>query len=199
MPRDTSAAARAILLLSALALASCREQAPAPAEVSPDPKVRDRQELVLQPRRGWAPGEAARRLELKLIAEKSRIRLGEGFGYRLELRNTGREPFVFKEAPPSFMKEGGFCGERWRFYAKPPRGKEARLTCEAQGTAAPRDSGLDLALAPGEYVITRPARAFRRLKTSAVFQETGVYRVRVEFVDAKARTKSAPVELEVVP
>lgn len=187
-------------LFCAALLASCGEPAPPAAAPAPmDSKAADRKELVLQPRRGWAPPVPGAKLEINLILEKSRIRRGEAFGYRMEIRNMGGTPAVFKEPAPSFIKEGGLCGGRYVFYLTPPRGKEERLACAPEEGPAPEGSALDVVLAPGEYLLTRPARGFRPLRAKAALHRLGAHRLRVVLKDGASSAASAPVSFEVVP
>lgn len=183
--------------LLALALLACREPAAPAAERSSQPKVQDRLELVLQPRGGWLPEAAPRRLSLQLLSEKTSIRAGEPFGYRLEMRNTGRDALVFKEASPSFIKEGSLCGPDFRFYAAAPGRSEALVPCEP--SAPTPEGGLELVLRSGEYLRTRPAGKFRPLRTPLRFDRAGTYRLRVEYAAGGLVSKSEPVRLEVIP
>lgn len=190
-------------------LASCRSEAPAP----PTADQRDRSELVRQPKEEWKPRDAARGLEILLLAERSKIRKGEPLNYRLEMRNVGRDPILFKEDPPSFIKEGSLCGSHgFKFYAAPPRGKEQPLTCGTAGAdevavstraAATPEPGLDLTLMPGEYLLTRgsgPGRPFRTLTAAEPFDKTGTYRLKAVFTQKNGfRAESNTVAIEVVP
>lgn len=201
----------ALLLLPLLT--SCRnEEAPAPAApLSAEQK--DRKDLLRQPKQEWKPGNAPRRLSVLLLTDKAKIRKGEAFRYRLEMQNTGREPLSFKETAPSFTKDGSLCGSNgYSFYATPPGGKERLLACKPRSTAgiqtstgpAPEpETGLDLTLLPGEYLLTRgatPADRFRDLQTNFVFDALGTYRLKSVFAPAGGvRAVSNIVVLEVVP
>lgn len=190
-------------------LASCRNEAPTPLTVD----QRDRMELVRQPKEEWKPGEAARGLEMLLLVERHKIRKGEPLNYRLEMRNVGRDPILFQEDPPSFIKEGSLCGSHgFKFYAAPPRGKEQALTCRPAGTgevhvgtraAAAPEPGLDLTLLPGEYLLTRgagPGRPFRTLTAAEPFDKTGTYRLKAVFTQKNGfRAESNAIAIEVVP
>lgn len=191
---------RLFIFLTA-ALAACRREPP-PSAPALSPREKDRAELTLQSRRGWTPEDAPRKLTMLLVSEKTSIRKGEGFRYRLEIRNVGREPVAFEEPAPSFIKDGSLCGSRgYRFYATPPREAERLLPCEPE-TGAAADSGLDLTLRPGDYLLTRrdgPASPFRTLRTKFRFDTLGTYRVRAVYSAAKLRAVSNPVAMTVVP
>lgn len=192
-------------------IASCRREQPPPAAPL-TAQEQDRKDLVRSPKRAWEPENAARKLNLLLLTDKARIRVGEAFRYRLEMRNAGREPLPFKETAPSFIKDGSLCGDTaFRFHATPPGGKERLLECRpkaagVQASTAPAaipESGLDLTLPPGEYLLTRgsgAAAGFRELRTSFVFDSPGVYRLKAVYApEGGPRSVSNTVALEVVP
>jgi hypothetical protein len=200
-----------ILLLPLLS--SCRnDEAPAPAApLSAEQK--DRKDLLRQPKQEWKPGSSPRKLNILLLTDKAKIRKGEAFHYRLEMQNVGREPLPFKETAPSFTKDGSLCGSNgYTFYATPPGGKERLLPCTPKTTTAVQtstgpapepESGLDLTLLPGEYLLTRgpgPANRFRDLQTTFHFDALGTYRLKTVFAPAGGlRAVSNTVVLEVVP
>lgn len=192
---------RLCLLLLPL-LGSCRSE-PQPTPAAPLTAAQlDRKELVLQPRQEWKAGVAARKLTILLLLDKTSIRTGDAFRYRLEMRNVGREPLPFKETAPSFIKEGSLCGANgFKFYATPPGGRERILPCKPK---APKPgSGLDLTLLPGEYLLTRsegPESRFRRLETEFPFETVGTYRLKAVYASADGvRAVSNAVTLTVVP
>ena len=116
----------ALLLLPFLA--ACRgEPAPAPAPLTAEQK--DHKELSRQPSQEWTPSNTPRKLNILFLLDKNRIRKGETFRYRLEMQNLGQEPLAFKEAAPSFIKDGSLCGSGdIKLYAAPPDGKETLCT-----------------------------------------------------------------------
>lgn len=194
-------------------LAACRNE-PAPAPVAPtSAQEQDRQELMRQPGPEWKAGSAKRKLDILLLIDKSRVRKGEAFGYRLEMQNTGREPIAFNDPAPSFTKDGSLCGAGgFKILATPPGGKEFVLPCAPKAEAAVKpstapaavpESGLDLTLAPGEYLLTRaPSRAnrFRPLLTTTQFDALGVWRFKAVYDPAGSfSAASNSVTLEVVP
>lgn len=88
----------------------------------------DRRELVLPPPTGWKPDNIRRKLKLILIPEKTQIRRGENFRYRLEIRNMGQDPFTFVEMTRSFIKTGSLAPPTdFHFHATTPDGKDAPL------------------------------------------------------------------------
>lgn len=179
-----------------LALTACEKPVPpAAAPEVQEEKVKDRLELVLQPRRGWTPEKPGRRLALQLIGEKTTIRRGQRFGYRLELRNISSEALLFKE-DPSFIKQGGLCEAAYIFRAVTPGGEARDLPCEGGVIAG---EALELTLRSGEYLRTRPAGAFRSLRTAFKFEELGRYRLKVIYTDEDLRSESNTVDLVVVP
>ncbi len=97
-------------------------------DVMEQQEVKDRQELVLPPPPGWKPGEAKRKLKLTLIPEKTMIRKGEKFRYRLEIQNVGQEGILFNETFAPFVKVGILDGPpAYKFYITPPGGKEEEM------------------------------------------------------------------------
>ncbi len=198
------------LLLLPLTTSCQNDTAPA-APLTTEQK--DRKDLLRQPKQEWKPGSSTRKLNILLLTDKAKIRKGEAFRYRLEIQNVGREPIPFKEAAPSFTKYGTLCGSSgYSFYATPPRGKERILPCKPKVTAdanaiagpAPEpESGLDLTLLPGEYLLTRgpvPTNRFRDLQTSFRFDALGTYRLKSVYAPPGGlRAVSNTVVLEVVP
>lgn len=197
------------LLLTPL-LASCRREPP-PAALTPQQE--DRKELVRQPREDWEPAGPKGRLNMLLLAERSRIRKGEPFGYRLEMQNAGGEPLAVREDAPSFVKDGSLCGtSAFRLYAEPPKGKESLLACKPADAAEVRPStaparrppsALDVTLLPGEYLLTRgsgPGKPFRPLETATPFEALGTYTLKAVYApEGGAMAESNVVEVEVVP
>lgn len=200
------------LVLAALALlAACGRPAEPPLTETLSALDSDRRELLRQPAPEWKPGGADRKLEMLLLIDKTRIRKGDAFGYRVEMQNAGREPLEIKESAPSFTKDGSLCGGTpFKILVTPPGGKERALPCAPEGavaastvTAAPPASALELTLQPGEYLLTRasgPGNRFRPLLTAMRFEALGTYRLRAAY-DPKGpfRAESNVVALEVVP
>lgn len=190
------------LALAALALiAACRREPPAaPAKLTPEQQ--DRRDLVRRPKGAWTPGAEARRLSILLLTDRAKIRKGERFHYRLELRNEGREPISFIEAAPSFVKDGSLCAGAFSVLAAPPGGQERALPCAKAADGAP-GSPLSLSLPPGDYLLTRGsagAAGFRDLLTPFAFDSTGTYRLRAVYAPAGGpRAESNAVAVEVVP
>lgn len=176
-------------------LASCRREEPVPP---PTPQEQDRRELTRSPKLEWKPG-AAGGLTILLLTDKAKIRAGEPFRYRLEMRNAGREPLAFRETAPSFIKDGSLCGDTaFRFLATPPRGAERVLKCRPLPPGAPAGGDLDLSLAPGDYLLTRGG--FRSLAAAFDFAAPGTYRLQAVHAPAGGpRAVSNAVLLEVVP
>lgn len=187
-----------------VALASCNVEPPNRPRTPPGTSnqwQKDLHELVLQPRRGWTPEDRPYKLSLMLIAEKTGILKGEGFGYRLEIRNVGQKPVLFKEASPSFIKDGAPCAPHgFRFYVTPPSGRERELECLPKPAEKPLEGGLDLPLLPGEFLLTRrggPSSPFRLLATPFRFDQPGRYRLRAVYVRGALRAESKTVSLDV--
>jgi hypothetical protein len=197
MNRISLAAATFALLA---ALAGCRGKTAAPQEEAQrtGPGSPDRGELVLQPSSPWVPPDVPRKLGIQLISEKDREMTGGKFRYRLEVRNVGRDDVAFKEGAPSFIKDGSLCGPTgFRFMMIAADGKETRLACDSGAPAEP-GSSLDLALKPGEYLLTRPARSFRDLRTSFLFDQPGTYRLKVVYDADGLRAESNAVDFEIL-
>ena len=179
-----------LLLLPAL---SCQQQPPAPSAAAAAAQRRarnpDYSELVLQPRRGWTPEAQAQKVSLLLLCEKDRIKFKEQVRYRIEIRNVGRDPVVFKETGPSFIKEGSLCGAGgFRFEVAGKAGAFTRMPCQEGPAGRPPQSGLDLELWAGEFLLTRsgsPADRFRDLLTPYRFKR-GTYRIRAVYAPLRA-------------
>ena len=146
-------------------------------------EILDRKELVLPPPVKWKPVAVGRRLKLTLIPEKTIIRKGEKFRYRLEVQNVGREAIVLIEMPYSFIKTGIENGP-YEFYLLTSEGKETRLPApfsfggslsfteyhfpknwtegqkrdefEMIKAAGQANAHLSLTLNPGETIVSRP-------------------------------------------
>lgn len=191
------------LLLLPLFSACRRTEPPPPAPVVTQAD-RDRQELVLQARRDWKPEIAGRKLTIALISEKSSIRRGEPFRYRLEVRSVGAGKVAMAEASPSFIKDGVLCGDHgWSFSAVLPGGERRVLPCAPLPPSGPPASsaGVAIELNPGDYLLTRresPSTPFRSLLTSFAFTRLGTYRLRAEYAGGGLRARSEPVTLTVV-
>jgi hypothetical protein len=200
------------LLLTVLLLsASVRVQAAAPAPASDSAAEKDLRELVRQPSKDWQAKHGKPKVNVLLLIDKTKIRKGEPFGYRIETQNDGKEPLAFNEPAPSFIKEGSLCGvSAFKIYVTPPGGKAGLAPCAPKsavqtstGTAAEPETGLALTLQPGEYLLTRPsgpANRFRPLLSAASFDAVGTYSFKVVYEPkGGARATSNTVTLEVVP
>jgi hypothetical protein len=85
----------------------------------------DRKELVIPAPPGWQPEPVDVRLKLALIPQKTTIRVGEKFSYRVELQNVGRKWYMFSLFPEGsdFIKGGSLVSQKFHFYVIPPDGK----------------------------------------------------------------------------
>lgn len=68
--------------------------------------ARDRAELVRPAPPDFKPVTPEGKLELRLIPQKSILRKGEDFWYRLELQNVGGKPIWWADGTWSFFKDG---------------------------------------------------------------------------------------------
>lgn len=200
-----------LLTVLLLSLAAARVQAaPAPAG-SDSAAEKDLRELVRQPSKDWQAKHAKPKVNVLLLIDKTKIRKGESFGYRLETQNDGKEPLAFNEPAPSFIKEGSLCGaSAFKVYVTPPGGKPGLAPCAPKSAvrtstaaAAEPETGLALTLQPGEYLLTRPsgpANRFRPLLSALSFDAVGTYAFKVVYEPkGGARSTSNTVTLEVVP
>lgn len=160
-----------------------------------------RNDLVLEPMAGWTPEDAALKLSLQLISEKSSVVTGGKFRYRMEIRNVGRDQVVFNDPSPSFIKDGSLCGSSgFSFSVTSSAGAEQALPCDSTTPTAP-GSGLALALKPGEYLLTRPegpGRRFRELRTAFHFEKPGTYRIKAVYSVPGLRAESNAVVFDVL-
>ena len=177
---------------------ACRRPAPPPQDQSASAGASDRHELVLQPRHQETYAQPAHALRILLLSEKTSIRTGEDFRYRLEVKNIGRDPIVFNEAPPSFIKDSSLCGERdFLINVMHSSDAEQPLPCPA---VSARGSALDVTLLPGEVLLTRPdgpTSRFRKIAGKNFFTKPGKYRIRVVYAAGNIRAESNTVDLEV--
>ena len=186
---------RLCLLLLLPLLVSCQNE----------PKPPPDQPLVLQPRRGWKAEDVPRKLNVVLLLDKTSIRKGETFNYRVEMQNVGLKPLIFKEKAPSFTKDGSLCGANgFKFYAAAAGAEELLLPCKPNSAPDRKpESGLEMTLLPGEYLLTLgsgPASRFRELQTTFRFENVGAYALKVVYAPAGGfRAVSNTVALTVVP
>ena len=193
---------RGIICLSLLpALFACQSKPTAPASGAQEesPQAKDRKELVLQSKGDWKPAAVAQKLNVMLILEKGGLVTGDKVRYRLEIKNSGRNPVAFLESAPSFIKDGSFCAPSdFAFFVTPPGGAEQPLPCEPSAAAG---SGLDLTLASGEYLLTRPegpASRFRELRTPFHFDALGTYRLKLVYTATGLRVESQSLAFDMV-
>ena len=73
---------------------------------------------------GFKPENVQYKIRLILVPEKSMIRKGEPFRYRLEMQNAGLRPARFFEPHSNFLLGNHFIGEKYDFYFMPPGSKE---------------------------------------------------------------------------
>ncbi|MBI5201444.1 MAG: hypothetical protein HY925_07660 [Elusimicrobia bacterium] len=147
----------------------------------------DRAELVRTAPPGWRPEKNGRHLKLILNSKTARYRIGERLWYSIELKNIGTEPIQFTEGE-SFFKNGSEDMFRWKvlidgrevgrqglfsFEApvtepfNPPgfdrlsnrqKSEYARKFEREHNFRSQRERGLNVALAPGETLHSRPGR-----------------------------------------
>ena len=204
---------RWLYLFPLLVLSACRnEQASEPA-LPLTAEQRDRKDLLRQPMPGWQPENAPRKLNILLLSDRSRIRAGATFHYRLEMQNVGREPLLFREiAPPSprtalsAAPTGINSMRRYR--------EERRLSCPAfprktakvqAGTAPAREpeSGFEITFSTGRLSAHPRLRIRRPLPGPPdhfPFRDPGIYRLKAVYASKGGlRAVSNTVILEVVP
>jgi hypothetical protein len=196
----------AALLLFSAACASKDVRQPGVPPAAPSERdqlaaqeARDRQELVTPAPEGWQPKSTGAQLKLNLFAEKTALRIGDTFRYRLEIQNIGSDDIPFYENP-SFIKTGA---DMWTIFFKAyitfPDGKESLLPPPLPfADSLPPDNvdetprKLFLTLHSGETVTTRARPLtdhFRALETGYDFDEPGRYRIRIFY------SRPSPVEL----
>jgi hypothetical protein len=97
-------------------------------EISDRQEALDRKELVLPPPVGWKPEPVRRKLKLTIIPEKTIIRRGDKFRYRMEIQNVGQETILMSESGYSFVKSGAlnYSGP-YKVFVTPPGGQEEYL------------------------------------------------------------------------
>ncbi|HXT01664.1 MAG TPA: hypothetical protein VN915_13405 [Elusimicrobiota bacterium] len=179
--------------LAAAALLGCSKKAPeAPAGAT------EANPLVLQPKDPFVPEPVPQKLSIQLIPEKTSEPSGGKFRYRMEIRNVGRQPVVFKDEAPSFINDGSLCGASgFHFVVTPPDGGERTAPCDPASKAA--GAPFDAALKPGEYLLTRPESAgdrFRALQTPLPFEKPGKYLVKAVYDAPGLHAESNTVTFE---
>jgi hypothetical protein len=95
-----------------------------------DQEAKDRQKLVLPKPVGWRPEPVAQKLKLVLVPERTRLRRGERFYYRLEMQNMGQEPVFFYEPWDGFVKWGTL-SRPYSFWVTCPDGIRINLDSRA--------------------------------------------------------------------
>ena len=93
---------------------------------------KDRAELVLPAPAGWKPENVKRKIRLTLIPEKTLIRKGEKFRYRVEIQNVGQDTLGFYGTASGFIKRGMIedIPDPFQIYMTPPGGNELRVPRE---------------------------------------------------------------------
>jgi predicted small lipoprotein YifL len=146
--------------------------------------AKDRKELVRPAPPGFKPENLARKIKLTLVPQKTMLRVGDHFWYRLELQNVAKEPISWRESR-SFFKSGAmYANFQFDFHVTPPGGNETQMLgphplphrmtdikfpagwTDQQKTEAIRglndrqriEDDIGLTLAPGEILVTRPWR-----------------------------------------
>ncbi len=161
----------------------------------------------------FRPEPIARKIKLKLVLEKSKIKVGENPRFRLELTNIGREPINYQEYESSIFKGGsiGYSMRTISFYLTDKRGKRLDLL-PAMGTgraepiryhdATPKSeeemretnarsqasTTFRVKLLPGETLRSlgdgdTAQEPFRTLRVEEGYEKPGTYRLQVELDD----------------
>lgn len=145
----------------------------------------DRKQLVRPASPRFKPKPAARKISLTLIARDKKIKVGQTFWYRLEIKNVGKESVEISE-DPSFLKNGRYYDRgRYEFRAVQPNGQRRQmqlgnfadeLTMGARPASAHKVPGSEsmsaAQLRDHMRVATLRARASRRLKVTLAPGET---------------------------
>lgn len=191
-------------------------------------EAKNRAEFVIPAPAGFMPDNAARKIRLMLYAPAT-IKLGEPFRYRLELQNAAKEPLAPPWLGRDFFKRDGDDLSRFTFFFRGPDGKEKKMGLpmpthgigevvyipelkgksdaeveeflERQKELAEVADSLNLTLAPGESLATRPDNPRDRFRASRSrdrkFDKPGRYQVRVVYDDFPEGPPKAPDEEEI--
>lgn len=172
---------------------------------------RDHAELVLPPPPGFRPLNEDRKIALRLILERTKIKVGERPRFRLEFQNIGRGNVFFSELE-GFFKRGSFWGGVFKCLITdssgktksplPPLGIGQKLTSTftipnarfmsekqideeiARMNADKSATETIVDLKPGEILATRadpPKSGFRDLVLNYSFDRPGRYKIRIEY------------------
>lgn len=122
-------------------------------------KARYRAELVRPAPAGFKPESVDRKIKITLIPQKTIMRRGERFWYRLEMQNVGREPIDFGGFP--FFDSGNEIYGPFEFFVTPPGGKAA-LMRRIPAMSAP--FGSSAIKFPVHYTDEMKAAAFKKMQ-----------------------------------
>jgi hypothetical protein len=96
---------------------------------------RDHAELVKPARPGFKPQSDTAKLAMRLVVERTRIKMGEPIRYRLEMQNVARDSVTFIDSPHSFVKDGSLSDTYFKAYLTDSRGRKQELESPIGGLA----------------------------------------------------------------
>lgn len=168
---------------------------------------------------GFTPEPIARKVRLKLVLEKTKIRVGEPARYRLEMTNVGREPIKYIEYDSSVFRWGGLLHSirTIKFLVTDSTGRTHRLEPALGGRHAPMkpmaapftaqqqaeskaSTTFRVRIDPGETLRSlgdgdSAAEPFRTMLVRDEFKTPGRYRIHVEFDDRPSPLTDSYVKL----
>lgn len=182
------------------------------AMISADEKLaaKNRAEMIVSAPAGFRPEDAARKVRLTLVLEKTSLAAGDEPRFRLELTNAGREPIDYMENDPSVFRWGGLLHsmKSIRFFLVDSKGLRRKMEpalggrveplksragalsreSEAEGVAA---NTFRVRILPGETLRSlgdgdSPSAPFRTMRLRSEFTRRGKYSIVVELDDRPA-------------
>ncbi|MBI2384558.1 MAG: hypothetical protein HYV14_00955 [Elusimicrobia bacterium] len=156
---------------------------------------------------GFTPEPIGRKVHLRLVLEKTKIRVGEPVRYRLEMTNVGRAPINYIEYDSSVFRWGGLLDSlrTIRFMLTDAKGRSHRLEPTLGGRTEPlkpmsapftaeqmaestASTTFRARIGPGETLRSlgdgdSPSEPFRTMIVRNEFKTPGRYRIHVEFDD----------------
>ncbi|MBI2787044.1 MAG: hypothetical protein HYX59_00050 [Elusimicrobia bacterium] len=179
------------------------------ALVDADKRLEDRNtRMMVSPApAGFIPEPLERKVRLKLVLEKTKIRVGEAVRYRLEMTNVGRAPINYIEYDSSVFRWGGLLHSMRtiKFLLTDSSGKTHRLEPALGGRHSPMkrmdapftaqqqaestaSTTFRVRIGPGETLRSlgdgdSPSEPFRTMVVRNEFKTPGRYRIHVELDD----------------
>lgn len=193
------------------------------ALVDADQRLEDRNtRMMVSPApAGFIPESVERKVRLKLVLEKTKIRVGEAVRYRLEMTNVGRAPINYIEYDSSVFRWGGLLHSMRtiKFLLTDSSGKTHRLEPALGGRTEPlkpmsapftaeqmaesmASTTFRVKIGPGETLRSlgdgdSPTEPFRTMIVRNEFKTPGRYGIHVELDDRPSPLTQTYIEMAI--